>query len=39
MREAFSDLPEALENAVEIARRCNLEMNFGTYVLPDFPTP
>jgi DNA polymerase-3 subunit alpha len=39
MREAFSDLPEALENAVEIARRCNLEMEFGKYYLPAFPTP
>jgi DNA polymerase-3 subunit alpha len=39
MRELFSDVPEALENAVEIARRCNIELEFGTYHLPDFPTP
>jgi len=39
MRAAFSDLPEALENAVEIARRCNLELEFGKYYLPRFPTP
>ncbi|NND44591.1 MAG: DNA polymerase III subunit alpha [Xanthomonadales bacterium] len=39
MRELFSDLPEALENAVEIARRCNLELEFGKYYLPAFPTP
>ncbi|HSM69557.1 MAG TPA: DNA polymerase III subunit alpha, partial [Xanthomonadales bacterium] len=39
MREAFSDLPEALENAVEIARRCNLELEFGKYYLPAFATP
>ena len=39
MRDAFHDLPEALENAVEIARRCNLELEFGKYYLPDFPTP
>ncbi len=39
MRELFFDLPEALENAVEIARRCNLEMEFGKYFLPAFPTP
>ncbi|MEJ2535352.1 MAG: DNA polymerase III subunit alpha, partial [Gammaproteobacteria bacterium] len=39
MREAFHDLPEALENAVEIARRCNLELEFGKYYLPAFPTP
>jgi DNA polymerase-3 subunit alpha len=39
MRDAFSDIPEALENAVEIARRCNLELEFGKYYLPAFPTP
>jgi len=39
MRELFSDMPEALENAVEIARRCNLELEFGKYFLPAFPTP
>ncbi|MCL7462558.1 DNA polymerase III subunit alpha [Pseudomonas sp. NW5] len=39
MAELFSDLPEALENTVEIARRCNLEVQLGTYFLPDFPTP
>ncbi len=39
MRETFDDLPEALENAVELARRCNLELNFGEYFLPAFPTP
>jgi DNA polymerase-3 subunit alpha len=39
MQELFSDIPEALENSVEIARRCNLEMEFGKYFLPDFPTP
>ena len=31
------DLPEALENTVQLAMRCNLEMEFGTYYLPDFP--
>ena len=39
MQELFSDLPEALENTVHLARRCNLEMEFDTYHLPDFPTP
>src|SRR5699024_4447754 len=39
MAELFSDLPEALENTVELARRCNLEMSFGTYYLPQFPVP
>ncbi len=39
MQELFSDLPEALENTVYLAQRCNLEMEFDTYHLPDFPTP
>ena len=39
MSELFADLPEALENAVEIARRCNLELEFDRTVLPDFPLP
>ena len=39
MAALFSDLPEALENSVQIARRCNLEMSFGQEHLPDFPVP
>jgi DNA polymerase III subunit alpha len=39
MAELFSDIPEALENTVELAKRCNLELTFGTYYLPDFPVP
>jgi DNA polymerase-3 subunit alpha len=39
MRELFSDLPEALENTVEIARRCNLELVLGKPRLPDYPIP
>ena len=39
MAERFADLPEALENSYHLAMRCNLEMEFGTYYLPDFPTP
>ncbi|MFT5139714.1 MAG: DNA polymerase-3 subunit alpha [Rhodothermales bacterium] len=39
MCELFSDIPEALENTVEIAKRCNLELEFGKYFLPAFPTP
>lgn len=39
MAELFADVPEALENTVELARRCNLELKFGTYYLPDFPVP
>ncbi len=39
MAERFADLPEALENTVEIARRCNLRLELGKNVLPEFPTP
>ncbi|WP_461516481.1 DNA polymerase III subunit alpha [Porticoccus sp.] len=39
MAELFSDLPEALENTVEIARRCNLELKLGEYFLPEYPIP
>jgi len=39
MRELFADFPEALENAVEIAKRCSLELELGTNRLPRFPTP
>jgi DNA polymerase-3 subunit alpha len=39
MAALFSDLPEALQNSVEIAKRCNLELSFGTYYLPAFPVP
>ncbi|WP_017461823.1 DNA polymerase III subunit alpha [Dyella ginsengisoli] len=39
MEALFADLPEALENTVELAKRCNLELSFGTYYLPDFPVP
>ncbi len=39
MVELFADLPEALQNSVEIARRCNLALKLGKPHLPDFPTP
>ncbi len=39
MAELFADIPEALENSIQIAKRCNLEMAFGKYYLPDFPVP
>jgi DNA polymerase-3 subunit alpha len=39
MQELFADLPEALENSVEIARRCNLELTLGKNYLPEFPVP
>ena len=39
MAELFADLPEALENSVEIARRCSVELALGTYYLPNYPVP
>jgi DNA polymerase III subunit alpha len=39
MAQLFADIPEALENTIEIARRCNLRMEFGRYFLPDYPVP
>ena len=39
MGKLFADLPEALANSVEIARRCNLELELGKSRLPLFPTP
>jgi DNA polymerase-3 subunit alpha len=39
MAELFADLPEALENTVEIACRCNLVLELGKSRLPLFPTP
>ena len=39
MAELFADLPSALANSVEIARRCNLTLELGKARLPDFPTP
>ncbi len=39
MARLFAEIPQALENSVEIARRCNLEIELGKNRLPAFPTP
>ena len=39
MAELFKDIPQALSNSVELAKRCTLELSLGTYYLPDFPVP
>ncbi|MGQ0578907.1 MAG: DNA polymerase III subunit alpha [Betaproteobacteria bacterium] len=39
MAELFADLPQALDNSVEIARRCNFQLDLGISRLPLFPTP
>jgi DNA polymerase-3 subunit alpha len=35
----FSDIPEAVANTVQIARRCSLVLNLGQPRLPDYPVP
>ncbi|KQW36057.1 DNA polymerase III subunit alpha [Rhizobacter sp. Root404] len=39
MEVLFADLPSAIANTVEIAKRCNLSLVLGKPQLPDFPTP
>ena len=39
MWELFADMPQALENSVAIAKRCNLVLDLGKTQLPRFPTP
>ncbi|MGQ9756850.1 MAG: DNA polymerase III subunit alpha [Actinomycetota bacterium] len=39
MRELFAQIPEALSNAAEIAERCNVELEFGRYLLPKYNVP
>jgi len=39
MLELFSDIPSAITNTIEIAKRCNIEVTLGENYLPDFPLP
>ncbi len=39
MAQLFGDCPEALENTNKIADRCNITMDFGHLLLPEFPVP
>lgn len=39
MANMFADVPEALENTVKIAERCNVQLELGTPLLPKFKTP
>ena len=39
MSSLFADIPSALGNSVEIAKRCNLTLELGKPMLPDYPTP
>ncbi len=37
--EYFADVPEALENTLKIAERCNLKLTLGKFIFPEFPIP
>ncbi|MEO5661638.1 MAG: DNA polymerase III subunit alpha, partial [Polaromonas sp.] len=39
MQALFADVPSALANTLEIAKRCNLTLELGKPMLPDYPTP
>jgi DNA polymerase-3 subunit alpha len=39
MAQLFADVPQALDHTLEIARRCNLQIDLGRSRLPAFPTP
>ena len=39
MISLFSDIPEAVQNTVSIAKKCNLELELGKFYLPDFDIP
>ncbi|MCH7624188.1 MAG: DNA polymerase III subunit alpha, partial [Nitrospinae bacterium] len=39
MIEIFKDVPQAIENTVKIAERCDLHMDFGKLNFPDYPVP
>jgi DNA polymerase-3 subunit alpha len=39
MKELFKDIPSAVENTVEIAKRCTVELTLGKNYLPAFPIP
>ena len=39
VKEFFPNLPEALENTVKIAEKCNVEFEFGHTILPNYEVP
>ncbi|HSL58534.1 MAG TPA: DNA polymerase III subunit alpha, partial [Acidimicrobiales bacterium] len=39
MRHLFAEVPEACDNTLWVAERCNVEIEFGKPQLPDFPLP
>ncbi len=39
MKEFFSGIPEAIENTVKIAEKCNVDFEFGNTILPNYDVP
>jgi len=39
MQSLFADIPSAINNTVNIAQRCNLQLTLGKPQLPEYPTP
>ena len=39
MAALFADVPDAIDNTLALAQRCNIEMRLGTYFLPAYPVP
>src|SRR5690606_30730866 len=39
MAELFADVPDAIDNTIALAQRCNLELRLGKYHLPAYPVP
>jgi DNA polymerase III subunit alpha len=39
MAELFKNMPELLDNTVEISKRCSLEIRLGSSMLPAYPVP
>ena len=39
MSEYFSNFPDAIENTVKIAEKCNVEFEFGHTILPNYDVP
>ena len=39
MREVFRELPEACRNTLAVAERCDLELSFGKFHLPNYQVP
>ena len=39
MKEYFKNLPDAIENTVKIAEKCNVEFEFGHTILPNYDVP